>query len=187
MTLKTKSRKGDFSKAITMQTNDPQKKTVKLICKARALVAFTITPPMANFGRIARNAEEQSKTLVITRGDGDPIKPELEPLKDQQFSAEIKEIEPGEKYELVVTAKPPWGNDRLQGQLTLKTGLPQSPDETIRLHGTIDPRLKVVPRGYTIPSAITADSEFKVQLHWTGEPGNVVDVQVSDSSLSARF
>lgn len=170
-----------------MQTNDPRQRTVKLICKARTLIPLQITPPMVNFGRIARNAEEQTKTIVITRGDGDPIKPELEPLKDQQFSAELNEIEPGEKYELVVTVKPPWGNDRLRGRLTLKTGLPQSPEETIRLHGNIDPRLKVVPRGYSIPRAIDADSEFKVQLHWTGEAGNVVDVKVSDPALSARF
>jgi len=187
VTLATGSRSGEFSRAISVQTNDAEHPQVALTCKARALVAIKADPMQVNFGRIARDAGPQTRTITITRGDGGPISPELVPSKDTAVSAKLREIEPGERYELDVTVAPPWGNDRLSGAVAIKTGLPEAPVETIRVYGQVDPRLRAEPGNFTLPQELAEQMELRARLRWSGEPAKVLGVSTSDPDLTVRL
>lgn len=152
------------------------------------LVPFNTEPQLINFGAIARDAPPQTKSVTITRGDGDPLKLELVPVKDKTLSATLREIEPGEKYELDVSVQPPWPNDRIRGSVDVKTGLPQAPRQTIRVYGQVDPRLQAKPSRFTLPQDNTSDTDIKVDLLWSGAeaPGKILSAAPTDNALHAR-
>ncbi len=186
MTLKTSSRAGDFSRNIRVSTNDPQNPVVQLTCKAKTLVAFTTEPTTANFGKIARDAAAMTKTVKLTRGDGGPLSPTVVPPKEKNFSAQLREIEPGQVYELDVTVSPPWPNERLSGSITVQTGLEEVPTETVRIFGQLEPRLKAEPSRFVVASTVSTDTELKVRLVWSGEPAKVLRVTSNDATLNAE-
>ena len=185
--MSTRSRVGDFTKNIRVQTNDPEHRSVSLVCKGRALVPFKTTPKIANFGRISRDSGEVTKTIALARGDGGPLKPVLKPSKHEHISAELRELTPGEAYELEVTITPPWPNDRLRGTVSLETGIDEVPSEDVRVFAQIDPRLKAMPARFSVPGNVPSDMDLKVRLLWSGgEPGKILSAQSPDPQMTVR-
>ncbi|MFH1746868.1 MAG: hypothetical protein ABIG44_07455 [Planctomycetota bacterium] len=149
---------------------------------------FNTEPKLANFRSIPRDATEQTQTVTITRGDGEPLKLEVIEPKDKKITTNLREIEAGEKYELDITVRPPWPNDSLRGSIVLKTGLEQTPHETIRIYGTVDPRLQANPPRFQLPQDVITETELKVDLVWSGAdpPGKILSAASTDPSLLAR-
>jgi len=175
-----------IQRAVTVQTNDPNRPTVTLTCKAKQLVAFNCEPSMVNFGQIPRDSGPKTQTVILTRGDAGPLNPSVETPKGANVSAEIREIEPGEKYQLDVTVHPPWPNERISSQVTVHTGIEQAPTETIRIFAQLEPRLRAQPARFVLPRDSSTEAELKVRLVWSGEAGKAVSATVTDPSLSVR-
>jgi hypothetical protein len=188
ISISTKGRTGDFERKITGDTNDANQRAITLTLKGRAKVAFKADPTFINFGTIVRNAPSQKKTLVLTRGDGGPLAPEVVPSKNAPFAAVLREVTPGERYEADVTLNPPWPNDRIYGQLTVRSGVPDAPPQDIQVSAQIEPRLKALPMRFEIPRNLAQATELRSTLVWSGEnPGKAVGVTPSDPALSARI
>jgi hypothetical protein len=175
---------GDFTRKIRVQTNDPNNPTAELTCKGKTLVAFHTDPPTLNFGRIERDSGAVTKTVTLTRGDGGPLNPKLGTM-DSKLKAELREIEAGEKYALDITVNPPWPNDKLRGSVKIETGLEEAPEETVRLFGQVDPRLRTEPRSFLLPATVQEDTDLRVELVWAGPPGKAVGATPTDRALSA--
>ena len=86
-------------------------------------------PKVVNFGKIARDAkpEQLKRTVTITRGDGGPLKLKLKPVKTKGVEAKLKELKPGERYELEIALTPPFASERVHTRISLETGLPKAP------------------------------------------------------------
>jgi len=177
---------GEINRKIRVQTNDPNNANVQLTCKGKTLVPFRTDPATLNFGKIGRDSGPITKTVTLTRGDGGPLNPKLGKM-DSSLSAELREIEPGEKYELDITVNPPWPNDKLRGSLTVDTGLQEAPTETVRLFGQVDPRLKSQPKSFVLPADPQEDVELRVALVWDGPPGKAIGATATDRQLKAAL
>lgn len=148
-----------------------------------------MSPSRVNFGQIESSAESQRKTVKITRGDGGPLALELVPLEHANVQASLREIEPGERYELDIDLRPPWPKNRyVRADLKLKTGVSQASEESIRVYATIAQRLRANPALFRLQSGSPTESEKTAKLIWSGgEPGNVLEVTCSDPELSVRL
>ncbi|MGD8453592.1 MAG: hypothetical protein PVJ57_17395 [Phycisphaerae bacterium] len=188
VSISTRSRSGAFSKDIRVQTNDPQNRSVALSCKGKALVPFTTNLRIVNFNAFNREGGPQTKTLQIKRGDGGPLALELMPIAERQMSAQLREVEPGERYELDVTLTPPLPSSSFRGTVSLKTGVTESPIETISVLGRTPPRLRANPPRLSVPAVLPDALEVPVQLMWAGSnPGKVLKVVCSDTALTGRY
>jgi hypothetical protein len=184
----TRKRQGKLIKSISVTTNDPKNPKTTLTCEGTVKVPFEMQPTMVNFTQIERGAEAQQKTVKITRGDAGPLALELVPSSNENVKATLREIEPGEAYELDIDLVPPWPNQAIQTYVTVKTGVAEVPEEKIRVYARIAPRLTSTPARFTIPRSAASDLDLKARLVWSGDqPGKVLEVTSSDTNLTASY
>ena len=107
------------------------------MCKGQIFEPLKMMPNHVNFGNVSHEASTLQKTISLTRGDGGPLNPKLAPVNTQGVEASIKEIEPGERYEIVVKLAPPLKSPRLAATLQLETGIAEAPTATIPVYATI--------------------------------------------------
>jgi TusA-related sulfurtransferase len=147
-----------------------------------------MSPSRVNFGQIDPTAGTQQKTVKITRGDGGPLAPELSPSEHENVKASVREIEPGQQYEIDIEVSPPWPKRALSASLTLKTGVKESPEQIIRVYARMAPRLSAVEKRFQIPRDVKSDLDLKTRLKWSaGKSGNILEVTPSDPALSASI
>ena len=179
---------GSFTKRATVYTNDANHQKETLVCTGQVRVPFRMDPARLTFGQITPDSPPQSKTIKITRGDGGPIAPELLPVSSQNVEATLREITPGEEYELKVDLVPPWPARILSTNLTLKTGVSQAPQDQIRVYARIMPRLSAERSQFRLPRDNSSEIDLRTRLQWSGgSPGKVLGATVSDPKLSVRI
>jgi len=189
----TTKRSGPFTRKISVLTNDAEHQRESLECAGTVRVPFKMEPRAVfnsvSFGEIQGSADAQRKTVTITRGDGGPLAPELLPSDHPNVQVALREIEPGECYELDVVMSPPWPKNRtVRANLTLKTGVPEAPEDTIRVYARIAPRLRAIPAHLRLPREIKSELERKVRLMWSGgNPGQILEATTSDARMSVRI
>ena len=188
VTVTSARRSGPFTRTITATTNDADHHKVTLTCAGTVLVPFQIKPSAISFGQLARDGGPQQKTVAITRGDGGPLALEVVPPSDSNLRASLREIEPGERYELDVEVTPGWSQGSWRTNLMLKTGIAEVPQEKIRVYAYIVPRLRVMPARFTIPRNLPAERELRARLLWSGNrPSQVLEVTSSDPDTPVRI
>ena len=189
ITMNAGLKRGPFTKKIAVTTSDRENQSLQIECVANVKAAFKIEPvaDTVNFGSVRRSFPAQSQTLTITRGDGGPIKPELVSTGNPQVSAEIKELEPGEKYELVVGIAPPWPNGMLRSIMSFKTGIEEVPSQTLSVYANVTPRLQATPARLTVRTNEDEETEVTTRLFWDGDPGQVLEATVSDPNMKVSL
>lgn len=142
-----------------------------------------------SFGTVKRDSETLSKTVTLEAGDAGPITPKITGTGSDTVKAELREIEPHQKYELKVTVGPPWPNDRMRGSIMLDTGIEKAPQEQVFYQAMVLPRLSAVPSQLRINRETEEDVEMVVQLHWSDEkpPGRLLGVQSTAPGLDPRI
>ena len=187
VTLQSRGRSGPVSKSIRVTTNDPAHKSMTLTCKGSVRSALKGRPPSIGFGRIQRDSGSITKTVTLERGDGGPIAPEVLPIGMPGLTAAIREVAAGEKYELDVTMSPPWPNERIRTTFNIKTGLPKSPTEQVRVSAEVDPRVRTQPPSFTLPRKFSSASDYTVDVAWNKEgPQKILSAEVNDPNITVR-
>lgn len=186
VTIATSGREGEFTRKIRVQTNDVNNPQVELTCKGRVLAAFKADPKVVNFGTIPRDAGPVTKTVTLTRGDGGPLHPKVAACEGHA-AAELREIEPGEKYTLDITVSPPWPNDKVRGSVMIETGLEEAPQDSVRYFGAVEARLRAEPRALSLPAGEERPTELRTRLVWAGAPGRALAAVASDPALQAKI
>ncbi len=190
MTLSCHKLRGTFDKKISVSTNDPNNQRVNLTCKGQILEPVKIEPQRINFGKVARGAKKEQlvKKVSVLRGDGEPIKPVLKPITVKNIEAELKEIEAGERYELVVRLLPPFKSERVRSNVIIETGIERAPTASFYVSATVKPRAMAAPRRFTVPSVRHDDWEQSVSLVWDdGEQRKIKSAEVDDPELSVQI
>jgi hypothetical protein len=108
-----------------------------LTCKGHVLVPFKTMPRYANFRNIEPETLPMPQTVTIRRGDGGPLDLEIVRAGAKGIEAELREIKPGEHYELMVSVHPPQKPGRLRSWVRVKTGVEKVPESTIPVYATI--------------------------------------------------
>ncbi|MCK4624817.1 MAG: hypothetical protein KAV00_05875 [Phycisphaerae bacterium] len=189
VTLSSRKYRGSFSKKITVTTNDPLHPRVTLLCKGQVLLPLKVNPRNINFGKVSRKGPSQTKKVVITRGDGGPLQPQLtSDKKPAEIQTKLTEIKPGERYELEVTLTPPFKSERLRTNIKLQTGIAEAPTTTIAVYASIAPRVVPKPTRFTVPKKRDGEWQQSIQLIWEdGKEHRILGATVNDSKLRVEI
>lgn len=162
---------GKMSKAITVNTNIPGAEgTITLRMDGETWVPIEITPRVANFGRLTTDQIAAGSTLKMTVVNNLEKPVTLGEVKSNNplFKPEIKELEPGKKYELSVTlqapADKPLATGNINGSVTLTTGLPDSPTEDVAINLFVTPSLEITPDTLTLLSNRTGETKRPITV-----------------------
>ncbi|HUU83494.1 MAG TPA: DUF1573 domain-containing protein [Phycisphaerae bacterium] len=133
----SKSLAGDFTKRITVMSNDPKHAREVLTAKGKVLVPFKATPSVANFRDIDNDTSPIPQTVEIKRGDGGPLKLNIVGTGQPGIDAYLEEVRPGEHYRLIIGLTPPMQSGRMRSWVKLSTGIEQMPETTVPVYGEI--------------------------------------------------
>ncbi len=100
------------------------------------------------------------------------------------FKPEIRMIEAGKKYELVVSLQPPLKSGNNSGRITMKTGLGEKATLDVPAYAYVSSPVDVTPAKLTLPVNRTADlkRQFYVRSNTT-QPVVLSDLQASNPDL----
>jgi hypothetical protein len=159
-----------------------------LICQGKILEAINLKPSRLNFGQISRKAASQQKTVIVTPGDSGPLKPKLVPVKEQGVNAILREIEPGQRYEIEVTVTPPFDPKGIRAQLMLETGVERAPTATIPVYASVLPRVAAQPKRITVPANRQTDWKQIVRLVWDDDtPHKILSATADDPGMKVQL
>ncbi len=185
--IATGGRPGSASREVPVQTNDRAMPTFRLEAAMMIMTALKADPPSASFIKVARSAGPQTQVVKLKRGDGGPLNPKITKCNPAAVSATVREVEPGEQYEVTVTVSPPWPNGSLNGSVMIDTGVPEAGQESIPVAATITPRLAAQPASFRVPAKLDADADLQAKLVWSdGQSANVLGATVNDSKCEVR-
>ncbi len=132
----------------SVRTNDRAYPEVRLVAHHHTLRAVRMDDRV-DFGKLTRDAGPQTRTLTIERGDGGPLDLKLlriEPprgnakdAKPPNAEAELRTVEPGERYALDITIQPPYPSGWLIGRVRFATGVPEQPMDEVQFRASLAP------------------------------------------------
>ena len=186
--IATHNAAGKVNKNFRITSNDPLHKSMIVQCVANVLTPVKIEPIRYNFGELDRRGAAKSKAITIKRGDGGPLKLEIDRSSDADaISAELREITPGEHYELNVSIHEPWPTKKGVGYVRIATGVPEAAHAFVRFTYSISPYLRAMPERIVVPADLPQDQETIVNLIWhDGKQRPVITAVVTDSQLKAQ-
>lgn len=176
--LDPKGRRGKTSKTITVDTDDPGARQVVFLMEGEIQPRLNMTQSV-NFGTL-REDSAVKRTITITNNSDEPInltgaKADLNLLK-----VDLREIEPGRKYELDVETVPPLNMRSIRGKITLQTDLKEQPEVAIYAYAHIQPRVSLMPQMVMVQQPLT--QEFRRRLVLKTMEG--VKIQVKEAKAS---
>lgn len=143
--------------------------------------------PAVVFRDLKRTDDAQTQTIKIQRGDGGPLQPTLMPQVNENIAAALREVTPGELYELDITVKPPWPNQPIRGAVMIETGVPQAPREQIVVTAALPARLQVVPMQLRLLPENPNGASVQARFQWSDErPGKILSAVASDARMAVE-
>ena len=129
----------------------------------------------------------QTLTAVITRGDGGPLKLTMAPVIKKGLDVRLREIEPGERYELLVTLAPPLDSGSIRETVRFETGVPEASKAKLIISAHIPKRVETRPRRIKIPRRRRADWKQTLRLQWDDQhPAKILGAATDDPGLIAE-
>lgn len=172
--------KKKFTKRVTVTTNDPNSETAVLNLTGLARQPVDVTPPSVQFGSVKYNAE-LTRTVQITNNLADPLTLELLQTQSGKFKAELVEIEPGKKFELIVTGNPPYDEGRNLTKFSLTTNVTDQPTLNIQAYASVKPRFQLTKKSITIPKPQSIESSHSITFINNGDtPITISSAEVVD-------
>lgn len=179
---------GRTGRQLVFETNDPSNAQMKVNCSGMVQGAFKNMPSALNFGLIDPDSKEVSQTVSIIRGEGGPIAPKLMHAQLPGLTADIKEVRPGEHYEMTARLTMPLALGNLNGILMLETGVPEAPNEAVRILGTVSKRVQVIPEALRLPAKIRGATNRTAVVLWHGSAtSKILSATCTDPKLEASI
>jgi len=149
--LHTSGFNGPVAKQVTVLCNDTSQTNVILQVKATVWHPIQVTPPSAGFRVVSDTVSNTVTVLRITNNEAAPLT--LSPPESNQraIAAELKTIEPGRTFELVVRPVPPLGAGNVFGTITLRTSSTNVPVLSISSWIVVQAAVTVLPTQITVP------------------------------------
>jgi hypothetical protein len=179
---------GHAGARVTVRTNDAANPRVKLVACATVKHAIKTQPLPDRFGkftfeRFSRASAQQTMTIRLIRGDGGPLQPEIRGVgllgwdasegksrlqPSPNLSAVVCELDPGERYDLTVTARPPWPAWGIHLSVIVATGVPAQPEYKVRFYLDVEPRLRAEPDHF-LPQEARSPAGWNVRMRWSDD------------------
>lgn len=184
--FKPGSRGGPTSKQIEVNTNIPGiGATIRLEIKGLVWVPVQVTPPSAAFGRLTVEKIDSgiTRNLTLVNNTDGTMKIGTVVASNPTFHAEIKPVEDGKKYELIVSLVDPVTSGNNAGTITIETGLDDPATITIPAYAFLAPPVDITPSQLVLESPRI--EEMKRQFYVRSNSANPIDVTDVKASTDA--
>lgn len=183
--------RGKFEKSITVTTNDPANPSLRLRLRGEVKRYVEMVPAAVHFGKLF-GAEKQERVVKITNNTENPLRLKVAKPLDGNFSVKINEKVPGQVFELIVTANPPFKPGAFRKTLTLSTNVEAQTTVNVPVRGSVPQRLDVSPAVLNI-GRLDADNNVGRKLtrivrftNYGATPTKVLGVTTTDPSIIAK-
>lgn len=143
---------GMVTKPITVTCNDPAQGTISLQLKAEIWKPIDVQPTYVHFMPIEEEPTNETKVVRITNRTEEMMKLETPQCSNPSFKAEIKTVQPGKEFELLVSYLGPLSNSTPQGYITIKTSATNMPMINVTAYAMSQPSLVISPLQLTLPA-----------------------------------
>jgi hypothetical protein len=173
--FRSKGFQGKVKKTVTVETNDPDNRHMRLSIMGHVVSEVMITPRYVNFRNVSKDSPPQPIRLEITLQEGKGLK--IKEVSADNPSILLKEEESNENkaaYAVSLADKAPTG--RLTGKILVKTNSRKVPKMQVPFYAFVQGRVKISPQllsfGMVRPGEpLTRD----ITLTGTGDKGFSVD------------
>jgi hypothetical protein len=196
-------RVGQSSDHVQVRTNDRVTPKLTLAAETNVLSALRSADQRygwwrVDFGKLPRDAGPQTKSIVFERGNGGPLDVKLlgiapprgreSDVPPDNVEAAVRMLEPGERYAVDITIKPPWPGP-ISGRVRVSTGVSEQPEDEIGFSAIVPPRVMFTCEPPTLPRVRTETRTMKLWPKWSADQpgGHIVAVDSDVPGMHARI
>lgn len=143
---------GPIHKTIAVTCNTPAVPQTILHLKATVWKAIDVNPSIVYFTPQAEARALATKVVRILNNVDVPLELDPPECANKAFTAELKTLKAGKEFEVLISAKPPFGPGTVQGPITLKTSSKSLP--VITINGVVMVQLPIT----ALPSQLVLGS-----------------------------
>jgi hypothetical protein len=185
----TAGRVGAVNQTVTITTNDPTQRSVAMKLGGNVKVLYETEPAGGmSFGDLWQSAQDTRKVVIVNKYTD---KLHLKLKEGQDFgplAVELKEFEPGMRYELSATPKPPLKIGQLRLDVVLTTDVAQVPEIKMPINGQVQPPVAVRPaRLFLSKSAAGETKQVLNVMHAPDQPIEVTGVKSTDDVVKVEL
>jgi len=146
VTFRTRGYQGPVTKTISVETNDPANRQVRLTLKGRVVADVVVEPKIINFGSVNRRALPDPLPLKVALRSGKDLRI-TEVRSDNSFV--VVTPTPGgrqggeSEYSVALTKDVPAG--RVAGRILVKTTSQSLPEVQVPVHALVEGNVRVTP------------------------------------------
>jgi hypothetical protein len=152
---------GQLAKTITVNSNDRTNSKTVLQFAGTVWRPVDFNPTMVILN-LAPEASYASATVRLTNNLPEPVTLSAPESDNPTFAAELKTIQPGREYEVVIALVFPLPPGRLRAQITLKTSTTNMPEVSFPAYVNMLPAVTVTPFEISLPPAPLAQPQTNI-------------------------
>jgi hypothetical protein len=186
-TFKTKGYNGTARKSVTVETNDPKNKQVRLTLTGKVVAEVTVVPRYVNFGSVLKDESREPKKLEIEflKGKNIEIK-EVKSETPQIIVKQVKQDASGAEYSVSLAEDVPVG--RVAGQIVIRTNSKKDSEVRVAVHAFVQGNVSVTPQVVTLGIIRPGEPVTReVTLKGKADAGfTVKEVKASSESITSE-
>jgi hypothetical protein len=174
---------GPVSKSILITCNDPRQTRVSLRLLGKVWWPIKVTPKSVFMTVTTDGPASAPKVVRITNTLDRPITLSTPESTNQQITAELKTIQDGKEYQLLVNAAPTSVQENIRSLIHIKTSSPEMPLLTVKAFALVQDAITVMPAVLALPPGGLRDkASYNVSIRNNGT--NVLTL--SDPVINAK-
>ena len=114
----------------------------------------------------------------------------MQPIRppNSRFAASLKEVEPGQIFELTIDGTPPFPPGYSNASVVFKTNIPDQPNYGVALSAYVAPRIEIIPKKIVADNTSKNIKNRTIRITNNGTtPLKVTSVSVSDPNYKVRL
>lgn len=186
----TLKRKGPANQTVTITTNDPENKIVRVSVHGEVKELVKIEPQDGIFfGQLYENSKE-SKSITLKPQYDEPMTLRLKEGESYgPYTVELQEVKPGEEYKLVASTNPPLeiGSTKTRQEIKIDTGLPRMNEIKVQVHSVVVAPVQVRPISLYVPQNLSTKLTRKIRVTYVpDQPIKIKEVSTDLDSIKAE-
>jgi hypothetical protein len=181
------NRRGKTTKSVVVDTDDPGARRVTFMLTGEITPRLEITPATSvNFG-VLQQSSAIKKTLSIAVKCEEPVTLKNAKADTDLLKANLREVEPGRKYELDVETVPPLKVTNVRNKVTVETDSKEQPEISVPVYAYVQPRILLLPSALMVPQPLSDEFRRKVTLKATDDVTfHVKEAKVSSPQVGVK-